>query len=377
MGQNSTFGYRYWASLTSGDTRRRSPYERDREYYGFGRRYCAALLGVPLPKRVGAENKQHAVEQFSASWVSAVVNGNTSSIIDDDLQIVMAQPMDRLEVDDRPPVLRLPDAFWALIATCGVLLTLLILIQGTIILPLPVCILLTISCPYAAALAKRQVRRFREEVGQELRPKVRIAVTLVVVGMVGLSMVFWVARFSAPSIREQVGVSQLSEAEHGTLSRLKAAAAAAGQDLLKHESDARIAEANAQQAQARYEQAASEAQCELDGTCGTHEPGDGESYKQKQAVADAARIERDQTRTAVRNQSAQVSAARDRVAEKQAQYLAASREIYERAAQSGSNILVAEIGSLASRLFQAPFGAFFLVVLIAISLWTARYLKTM
>jgi exopolysaccharide biosynthesis polyprenyl glycosylphosphotransferase len=43
------FGRRYWASLTSGDVRPRRPVERDRRSHGFGRRYLAALLGVPLP----------------------------------------------------------------------------------------------------------------------------------------------------------------------------------------------------------------------------------------------------------------------------------------------------------------------------------------
>jgi hypothetical protein len=46
-------------------------------------------------------------------------------------------------------------------------------------------------------------------------------------------------------------------------------------------------------AEATYQKAEQAAQCELDGTCGTGVPGQGDSYRQKQAAADSARSARD------------------------------------------------------------------------------------
>ncbi|MBP2478444.1 hypothetical protein JOF53_007316 [Crossiella equi] len=57
--------------------------------------------------------------------------------------------------------------------------------------------------------------------------------------------------------------------------------------------DVKAAQGEYDGANRTYQEAQRQAQCELDGTCGTGRPGTGGSYKQKQAAADDARRVRD------------------------------------------------------------------------------------
>ncbi len=87
--------------------------------------------------------------------------------------------------------------------------------------------------------------------------------------------------------------------------------------------DVKSAQSAFDKAETAYQTAEAAAQCELDGTCGTRRPGVGDSYRQKQQAADAARTARDSAKSQL--DAAKKAAAR-RVGRGQASAVAAAKK---------------------------------------------------
>ncbi|WP_328645146.1 DUF4407 domain-containing protein [Amycolatopsis sp. NBC_00348] len=71
--------------------------------------------------------------------------------------------------------------------------------------------------------------------------------------------------------------------------------------------DVKAAQAAFDSANRAYDEAEKSAQCELDGTCGTKRPGDGDAYRQKQVAADTARGARDEAKRKLDDLSAKAA----------------------------------------------------------------------
>lgn len=73
------------------------------------------------------------------------------------------------------------------------------------------------------------------------------------------------------------------------VARLQAIISGQVRPVVSDDPDVKAAQATYDAAEKTYEDAQANAQCELNGSCGTHRPGVGDAYQQAQATADAAK----------------------------------------------------------------------------------------
>ena len=78
-------------------------------------------------------------------------------------------------------------------------------------------------------------------------------------------------------------------------------------EAVSADADVKAAKAVFDAAEGTYQKAQQVAQCELDGTCGTHVPGVGESYRQKQDAAGTAKAARDSAKQRLDDATAQAT----------------------------------------------------------------------
>lgn len=93
--------------------------------------------------------------------------------------------------------------------------------------------------------------------------------------------------------------------------QLQAVASGTSQPSVSSDPDVVAAQKQVDAAQAAYDTAAAEAQCELVGSCGTHIPGVGEAYRQAKARADQAKAALDDAKAKL---SAATAAAQAKIA---------------------------------------------------------------
>ncbi|WP_103350732.1 DUF4407 domain-containing protein [Amycolatopsis sp. CA-128772] len=86
---------------------------------------------------------------------------------------------------------------------------------------------------------------------------------------------------------------------------LQAVASGRSQPSVSGDPDVVAAQKRVTDAQAAYDKAAAEAQCELVGSCGTHRPGVGEAYLQAKAKADRAKADLDAANTQLNDATAE------------------------------------------------------------------------
>lgn len=98
-------------------------------------------------------------------------------------------------------------------------------------------------------------------------------------------------------------IKEMEAEEAGLLAILAGRAAT----TISDDPDVKAAKSALDVAEKAYQDAWQAAQCELDGTCGTGVPGNGESYREKKKAADEAEAARDRARAALDEVTAKVA----------------------------------------------------------------------
>lgn len=100
--------------------------------------------------------------------------------------------------------------------------------------------------------------------------------------------------------------------------RLRAVASGQQRPSVSDDPDVKSAQATYDDAAQKYQDAQANAQCELNGTCGTHVQGGGDAFRQAQATANAAKQNADRAKSALDDAQQKAAARLDTAAAQQA-----------------------------------------------------------